>query len=266
MSASEKKTAPNPANPALLKRGASALGLLPFETDLVLQYRPIRLRAEPLPAYEFGEGDTISFGPKPDSSPPPRSSRIDARPGWQEVLAEWVNVYTPAHLEMLVERLPMHAAAVVDAMTPLPKELPANGTEDDLKNLAALIMPVRRMHITFAVACAATDMLGSVLASVKGRVYEEHDAYDILLQAPAYKAYRRLRRDLWRAQHPKEYAEQRKKHAAKWNASRKGKDCKRDFMREKRRDPAYAEAERVRRRERYAQQRNAEAASSGEAP
>jgi hypothetical protein len=260
MSASEKKkVAPNPANPALLKRGAAALGLLPFELTLVLQFRPIRLRAEPLPAYEFGEGgDTISFGP-PDSSPPPRSSRIDARPGWQEVLAAWVNVYTPAHLEMLVERLPMHAAAVVDAMTPLPKELPANGTEDDLKNLAALIMPVRRMHITFAVLCAATDMLGAVLASAMGAAYEEHHAYDILLHSPAYKAYGRLRRLLWRALHPKEYAEQRARSAARWNASRKGKDCKRDFMRRRREDATYAEAERARRRERYAEKNRAKA-------
>jgi hypothetical protein len=259
--AENTKTNANPANPTLLKRGAAALGFLPFETDIVLQYRAIRLRAAPLAAYDLGDGDTIGFGP-PDSSPPPRSSQIDARHGWQEVLGEWVNVYSFAHLEMLVERLPVHAAAVVDAMTPLPRNLPEAPSGDDLKNLAALVMPVRRMHITFAVACAATDVLAAVLASAKGGVYKDHGAYDIILGAPEYKAYRRLRRLLWRALHPKEYAAQKAKAAAKWNASAKAKACKREFMRERRRDPRYAEAERARRRERYAEKKAAIASGS----
>jgi hypothetical protein len=251
MSANEKKRAPNPANPTLLRRGAAVLGLLPVELELVLAYRPIRLRAERLPSYDFGCGETIGFGP-PDAPAPPRSSQIEARPGWREVLAEQLRTYKLADLEVLVERLPMRAAAVIGAMAALPPNPPDAATKDDLKSVAAFMMPVRRMHITFAVLCAAVDMLGSLLYSVHGLPHRPHNTYDILLKAPEFTLYKRLRRLLWRAMHPKEYTESVAKSSAKWNRSGRGKACKREYMRSRRLDPQFAEAERARRRQTYA--------------
>jgi hypothetical protein len=131
----------------------------PFERDLVLQYRAIRLRAEPLPGYDFGGGDTIGFE-HPDVLWPPRASHLEPRPGWQEVMAAQLRTYKLADHEVLVERLPMHARAVIDAMAPLLAAPPEGSTAEGLKDLAAVIMPVRRMHITCAVLCAAVDMLG----------------------------------------------------------------------------------------------------------
>ena len=257
MNKSEKTKTPNPANPTLLRRGATALGLLPVEVDLVLAYRPIRLRAEPLPGYDFGCGDTIGFGP-PDTERPPRSSHIDPRPGWQDAMAAQIRQYGLTDLDVLVERLPMHARAVIEAMAPLPTTLPEGATADNLKALAATVMVVRRMYIAFAVLCAGVDMLGSLLYAAKGLPHRPHGAYDILLKAPEFYAYRRLRRLLWRALHPKEYAESVAKSAAKWNASTSGKACKREYMRSRRLDPHFAEAERVRRRELYAAKKQSE--------
>jgi hypothetical protein len=217
----EAKRKAAPANPTVLWRGGQALALSEHELEVVLDYRTVRVRWQPAHA--------------------DRAAR-----GWREVLARWRASFDISVWKTLAERLPQHAATVLAAMRRIPTDLPQD--EDGLNALSAKLATVRCQHLTFAVLCAAVDALGSIVLADRGEEPEPHGAYALLAETPEFKNFHKVRKRLWKLKNPDAYREM----IAKSNARPSAVMARRRYMRAKRQNPAWADAERARRRAGYA--------------
>lgn len=219
MDEGKKKAAPG--NPTVLRRGAQALGFNEGELKLTLAYRTVRLRWEPRLTEHRGRG-------------------------WREVLTQWRQRFDLQSWRTLVERLPLHAARVLAAMREVPAEVPQD--EEALKELGAVLAGARSQYLAFATLCAAVDALGSVLLADEGLAPEPHGAYSLLTSAAEFRAFRNIRKRIWKARNQEAYRQM----IAASNARPSALAARRRYMREKRRAPAWADAERTRRRATYA--------------